>query len=131
VRIGITGETARLRVPGEEDAVTIDFVPSVHFVQHVTQLGRPSIAHATPAGKVMLACAGRSLPRGPFEAYTSRRITNPEALAAIIPLQGPAARFGRAAVRAGVAPLLEHARAISEALGVDQQTICATICRTG
>lgn len=155
--VRITGETATLHVPGEADAVTIDFVPSAHFVQHVTQLGRPSIAHATSAGKVMLAFADRSLPRGPLKAYTPRTITDPKALAgeiervraqgyaegleerepglnaiaapiwsasgtlaAIVALQGPTARFGRAAVRAAVPPLLQRARKISEALGFDR-----------
>jgi DNA-binding IclR family transcriptional regulator len=82
--VRITGETATLHVPGEEDAVTVDFVPSAHFVQHVTHLGRPSIAHATSAGKVMLAFTDRPLPRGPLEAYTSRTITSVKALAAEI-----------------------------------------------
>jgi IclR family acetate operon transcriptional repressor len=82
--VRITGETATLHVPGEDDAVTIDFVPSAHFVQHVTQLGRPSIAHATSAGKVMLAFADRPLPSGPFKAYTQRTITSATALAAEI-----------------------------------------------
>lgn len=151
-----TGETGTLHVAGDEDAVTIDFVPSAHLVQHVSQLGRPSIAHATSAGKVMLAFAGRPLPTGPFAAYTPRTITDPDALAneidrvrrrgyaegieerepglnavavpiwsangtlaAILALQGPTTRFDRAAVRAAVGPLLEHAEAISEALGFD------------
>jgi DNA-binding IclR family transcriptional regulator len=154
--VRITGETATLHVPGEEDAVTIDFVPSTHFVQHVTQLGRPSIAHATSAGKVMLAFADRPLPRGPLEAYTSRTITSARALAgeikrvralgyaegfeerepglnavaapvwsasgalaAIVALQGPTARFGRDAVGAALVPLLERASAISESMGFE------------
>ena len=78
--VRITGETATLHVPGEEDAVTVDFVPSAHFIQHVTQLGRPSIAHATSAGKVMLAFTDRPLPRGPLRAYTPRTITSAKAL---------------------------------------------------
>jgi len=82
--VRLTGETATLHVPGEDDAVTVDFVPSAHFVQHVTHLGRPSIAHATSAGKVMLAFADRPLPRGPLKAYTSRTITGAKALAAEI-----------------------------------------------
>jgi len=152
--VRITGETATLHVPGEDDAVTVDFVPSAHFVQHVTQLGRPSIAHATSAGKVMLAFAGRPLPRGPLKTYTPRTITgvkalaaeiervrangyavafeerepglnavaapiwsSTDALAAIVALQGPTARFGRAQVVRATAPLLARARAISLALG--------------
>lgn len=152
--VRLTGETATLHVPGEDDAITVDFVPSAHFVQHVTQLGRPSIAHASSAGKVMLAFADRPLPRGPLKAYTPRTITSvralateiervraqgyavafeerepglnavaapiwssTHALAAIIALQGPTARFGRQQVDAAVAPLLARAKVISLALG--------------
>jgi IclR family acetate operon transcriptional repressor len=76
-----TGETATLSVPGDEDAVTIDFVPGVHQVQPVSRLGRPSIAHATSAGKVMLAFSGRELPDGPLRAFTAHTITDPQVLA--------------------------------------------------
>ena len=76
-----TGETATLSVPGDEDAITVDFVPGAHQIQPVSRLGRPSIAHATSAGKVMLAFSGRELPEGPFRAYTPRTITDPQALA--------------------------------------------------
>jgi len=76
-----TGETATLSVPGDDDAITVDFVPGSHQVQPVSRLGRPSIAHATSAGKVMLAFSGRELPEGPFRAYTPRTIADPRALA--------------------------------------------------
>jgi IclR family acetate operon transcriptional repressor len=76
-----TGETATLSVAGDPDAVTIDFVPGRHYVQGVTQLGRPSVAHATAAGKVALAFTGR-VPRPPLQAYTERTITDPAALEA-------------------------------------------------
>ncbi len=76
-----TGETATLSVPGDEDAITVDFVPGTHHIQPVSRLGRPSIAHATSAGKVMLAFSGRELPEGPFRAYTPRTITDSQALA--------------------------------------------------
>ena len=79
-----TGETATLSVPGEDDAITVDFVPGSHQVQPVSRLGRPSIAHATSAGKVMLAFSGRELPDGPLRAYTPRTITDPQRLAAEI-----------------------------------------------
>jgi DNA-binding IclR family transcriptional regulator len=154
--VRLTGETATLHVPGEEDAVTVDFVPSAHFIRHVSQLGRPSVAHATSAGKVMLAFTDHPLPRRPLRAYTPHTITDGKALAAeiervreqgfaeafeerepglaavaapvwssaraleaIVALQGPTARFGPAQVRAAVAPLLQHARAISSALGAE------------
>jgi IclR family acetate operon transcriptional repressor len=149
-----TGETATLSVPGDEDAITIDFVPGNHQVQPVSRLGRPSIAHATSAGKVMLAFSGRELPDGPLRAYTPRTITDPRALAAeiarvresghasavaerepdlsaiaapirgsrgeleaIVALQGPSSRFDEDAVAAALPLLVEHAEAISRALG--------------
>jgi IclR family acetate operon transcriptional repressor len=76
-----TGETATLSVPGDTDAITVDFVPGSHHVQPVSRLGRPSIAHATSAGKVMLAFSGRELPDGPLRAYTPATITDTQALA--------------------------------------------------
>jgi DNA-binding IclR family transcriptional regulator len=79
--VDATGETATLSVPGDDDAITVDFVPGAHQVQPVSRLGRPSIAHATSAGKVMLAFSGRELPDGPFRAYTPRTITDPRTLA--------------------------------------------------
>jgi DNA-binding IclR family transcriptional regulator len=79
--VAATGETATLSVPGDEDAITVDFVPGAHQVQPVSRLGRPSIAHATSAGKVMLAFSGRELPEGPFRAYTPQTITDERGLA--------------------------------------------------
>ena len=76
-----TGETATLSVPGDDAAITVDFVPGAHQIQPVSRLGRPSVAHATSAGKVMLAFSGRELPEGPLRAYTPRTITDPKALA--------------------------------------------------
>jgi IclR family acetate operon transcriptional repressor len=148
-----TGETATLSVPGDPDAVTIDFVPARHGIQGVTQLGRPSVAHATAAGKVMLAFTARR-PTGPLRAFTTRTITELGALeaeldrvrsrgyaeayeererelnavaapvfggdgslAAVVALQGPVSRFGKAAARRAVPSLLEAAGAISRALG--------------
>lgn len=74
-------ETATLSVPGERDAITVDFVPTDHYVQSVTRLGRPSVGHATAAGKVMLAFTGR-VPEPPLAAYTERTMTDPAELAA-------------------------------------------------
>lgn len=70
-----TGETATLSVPGEREAITMDFVESVSSVQSVARLGRPSVAHATAIGKVFLAYGGK-LPEGPLIAYTERTITD-------------------------------------------------------
>lgn len=73
-------ETATLSVPGDPDAITVDVVPSDRYVQGVSRLGRPSIGHATAAGKLMLAFTGR-VPTAPLVAYTPRTITEPAALA--------------------------------------------------
>jgi DNA-binding IclR family transcriptional regulator len=74
------GETATLSVPGEPDAVTIDFAASHRDIQSVGRLGRPSIAHATAAGKAMLAFENR-LPATPLRAYTPRTLTDVDRLA--------------------------------------------------
>ena len=70
-----TGETATLSVPGEHDAVTVDFAHSDSVVQSVAQLGRPSVGHATAVGKVMLAFGDVEPPSEPFAAFTARTIT--------------------------------------------------------
>jgi DNA-binding IclR family transcriptional regulator len=81
-----TGETATLSVPGDSEAITVDFVPSPSSVVSMARVGRPSVSHATAAGKVMLAYAGgeaaggRSLPDS-LTPYTPRTITDPTALA--------------------------------------------------
>ena len=75
-----TGETATLSVPGDPDAVTVDFVASHSSVASVARVGRPSIAHATATGKVMLAFAGPPGDR-PLERLTERTITDPAVLA--------------------------------------------------
>jgi len=79
--VRVTGETATLSVPGEEDAVTIDFVSGSHQIQPGSRLGRPSVAYAPSGGKVMPASSGRALPAEPYRAYTPRTITDSKALA--------------------------------------------------
>jgi DNA-binding IclR family transcriptional regulator len=149
-----TGETATLSAPGEPDAVTVDFVESAASVQSVARVGRPSVAHATATGKVLLAFGDVALPPAPLARFTARTLTDPTELAAevesarargwaqavgereedlnaiaapvragrgelaaIIGVQGPASRFGPRALRRALAPLLEHADAVSHALG--------------
>ncbi len=81
-----TGETATLSVAGGGEAITVDFVPSSSSVVSMARLGRPSVAHATAAGKVMLAFG---VPGGPGDrglagelvAFTERTITDRETLA--------------------------------------------------
>lgn len=75
------GETATLSIPGDGEAITVDFVPTDRYLQGVTRLGRPSIGHATSAGKVLLAFGDVPLPRGRLTAYTPATITDPAALA--------------------------------------------------
>jgi DNA-binding IclR family transcriptional regulator len=75
------GETATLSVPSDPDAITVDVVRSPRYIQDGSQLGRPSIAHATAAGKVMLAFDGVRPPRA-LPAYTPRTITDPRKLEA-------------------------------------------------
>ncbi len=79
-----TGETATLSVPGDRDAVTVDFVQSASSVQSVARLGRPSVAHATAAGKVLLAFGDAPAASGRLERFTPRTITDPRKLAAAI-----------------------------------------------
>ena len=75
------GETATLSVPAEPDAITIDLVVSPSYVRGDSRLGRPSIAHATAAGKVMLACTGRR-PAAPLTGFTQHTITDLDVLEA-------------------------------------------------
>jgi DNA-binding IclR family transcriptional regulator len=160
-----TGETATLSVPGGGEAITVDFVPSGSSVVSMARVGRPSVPHATAAGKVMLAYAYAG--RGPaaardsagssaaaLTAYTERTITDPQALAAeldrvrergyaeavgerepdlnalaapvigragelaaILGLQGPAARLPSGTRRALRRPLMDAAAQLSIALG--------------
>jgi DNA-binding IclR family transcriptional regulator len=71
-----TGETATLSVAGEQAAVTVDFVASRQAVASVAQIGRPSVAHATATGKVMLAFASAAVPDGDLERFTDRTLTD-------------------------------------------------------
>ncbi|MGA2013664.1 MAG: IclR family transcriptional regulator, partial [Solirubrobacteraceae bacterium] len=82
-----TGETATLSVPGDGEAITVDFVPSPSSVISMARVGRPSVPHATAAGKVMLAWTGAAarLPSA-LTAFTDRTITDRAALAAELEL---------------------------------------------
>jgi DNA-binding IclR family transcriptional regulator len=75
-----TGETATLSVPGGGEAVTVDFVPGGSSVVSMARLGRPSVGHATAAGKVLLAFRGGEPET--LAAFTDRTITDPARLAA-------------------------------------------------
>jgi DNA-binding IclR family transcriptional regulator len=75
---GQTGETTTLSAPSSPDAITIDFVQAPGSVVSVAELGRPSVAHATAAGKVGLAFGGAELPPGRLVRFTDRTITDRE-----------------------------------------------------
>ena len=77
--------------------------PGAHQVQPVSRLGRPSIAHATSAGKVMLAFSGRELPDGPFRAYTTAHDHRPRGARAR-DRDGPRARLRAGDRRARARP---------------------------
>src|SRR5262249_37528177 len=74
-----TKETATLSVPGEHEAITLDFVQSPLSVRSVAVVGRTSAAHATAVGKVFLAYGGTP-PGVGLDAYTERRIGAPPVL---------------------------------------------------
>jgi DNA-binding IclR family transcriptional regulator len=76
---GLTKETATLSVPGEHEAITLDFVQSPLSVRSVAVMGRTSAAHATAVGKVFLAHGGTP-PRGKLPAYTERTIADLDVL---------------------------------------------------
>lgn len=76
----LTGETTTLSLPGEFDVLTVDFAQSHVSVRSVASIGRNSVAHATAVGKVFLAWGG-NLPPGELAAYTTRTITDRDALA--------------------------------------------------
>jgi DNA-binding IclR family transcriptional regulator len=148
-----TGETATLSLPGGDEAITVDFVPSPSSVVSMARIGRPSVPHATAVGKVMLAFAGSAV-GAPLTAFTERTITDPDALAAelqrvrergyaesvgerepdlgalaapafgrggalaaILGIQGPAARLPAATRKALRAPLLAAADELGRAMG--------------
>jgi IclR family acetate operon transcriptional repressor len=116
-----TGETATLSVPAGDEAVTVDFVPGESSVISMAHVGRPSIGHATAAGKVLLAF-GDAEP-GPLEAYTERTITNPERLAAeldVVRRQGWAEAEGEREpdLNALAAPVLGRGGALVAILGL-------------
>jgi len=119
-----TGETATLSVPGEREAITVDSVPSRSSVVSMARLGRPSVAHATAVGKVMLAFGGGELPRErDLLALTERTITDRARLAAevlAVRERGYGTVFGEreADVNAIAAPVFDRAGALAAILGL-------------
>jgi IclR family acetate operon transcriptional repressor len=119
-----TGETATLSVPGEREAITVDSIPSRSSVISMARLGRPSIAHATAVGKVMLAFGGGALPPvRDLVALTDRTITDPGALAlevAAVRERGYGTVFGEREqdVNAIAAPVFDNTGALAAILGI-------------
>ena len=81
-----TGETATLSLPAAGEGVTVDHVPSRRSVRSAALVGRPSVAHATAVGKVVLAFGQGSETELPttLTAFTSRTITDAATLAAAV-----------------------------------------------
>lgn len=77
--VDATGETATLSVSGGGEALTVDYVQSASSVRSVARLGRPSVAHATAVGKVMLAFSGQRLD-GPLTSYTAATLVDHDRL---------------------------------------------------
>lgn len=75
-----TQETASVSVFGGEQALTIDFVPSARAVVSMVQLGRPSLAHCTSVGKLLLAYQPEAVCErilsGPLPRFTPRTIVD-------------------------------------------------------
>jgi IclR family acetate operon transcriptional repressor len=59
----------------------VDFAQSGSSVQSVARLGRPSVGHATAAGKVLLAFGDVPLPTGRLERFTPKTIADARELA--------------------------------------------------
>jgi IclR family acetate operon transcriptional repressor len=122
---GETGETAPLSLPAGGEAITIDFVASRASVRSIAAVGRPSIAHATAVGKVMLAFgdAGPESLDLPLTSFTERTITDLAALVAAVETTR-AGGVGRALgerepdLDAIAAPVLDHRGALAAILGV-------------
>jgi IclR family acetate operon transcriptional repressor len=119
-----TGETATLSLPGDREAITVDSAPSRSSVVSMARLGRPSIAHATAVGKVMLAYGGGPLPRErDLIPLTDRTITDRADLAAEVVAvreRGYATVFGErdVDVNAIAAPVFDRNDALAAILGL-------------
>ncbi len=118
-----TGETATLSIPGEREAVTVDFVASRQSVASIARIGRPSIAHATATGKVMLAFSPGAAAQKPLEQFTDRTLTDGKALrreVAAVRDQGwaQAVREREADLNAIAAPVFGATGGLAAILGV-------------
>ena len=120
-----TGETATLSLPAAGEGVTVDHVPSRRSVRSAALVGRPSVAHATAVGKLVLAFgSGREteLPEH-LEAFTARTITDPDELAAAVAATrergwGEADGEREEDLAAIAAPVFGHAGGLAALIGV-------------
>jgi DNA-binding IclR family transcriptional regulator len=117
-----TKETVTLSVPGEHEAITLDFVQSPLSVRSVAEVGRMSAAHATAVGKVFLAHGG-TLPGGQLKRFTEQTITDREALAVEVGRiadRGWAQAVGEREddLNAVAAPVLDQAGSLAAIIGV-------------
>ncbi len=122
-----TQETASLSIFGGEHGVTIDFVPSPRTVSSIVTLDRPSLAHCTSVGKLLLAYQPEDVVArvlaAPLPRFTPRTITAPDDLRAElqrIRAQGfaTAAEEREPELNAIAAPVYGADAAVVAALGV-------------
>jgi DNA-binding IclR family transcriptional regulator len=119
-----TGETATLSIPGEGEAITVDSIPSSASIVSMARLGRPSPAHASAVGKVMLAFGGGPLPRErDLTPLTPRTITDRAELAGEVRevrRRGYGTVFGEREVdvNAIAAPVFDRSGELAAILGV-------------
>ena len=72
----LTASIGQLGGTGSACLPLVDFVQSASSVQSVARVGRPSVAHATATGKVLLAFGTAEPAPGPLTVYTKRTITD-------------------------------------------------------
>lgn len=120
-----TGETATLSLPAAGEAVTVDHIPSRRSVRSAALIGRPSVAHATAVGKVVLAFGRGAETEIPphLPAFTARTITDPAALAravAAVEAQGYGEADGEREedLAALGAPVFDHTRDLIAVVGL-------------
>lgn len=120
--VSLLEETATLSVPGEHEAITLDFVQSPLSVRSVAEVGRTSAAHATAVGKVLLAHGG-AVPPGPLKRFTERTIVDRSVLEAEVERvreQGWARALGEREedLNAVASPVLDRTGTLVAILGV-------------
>lgn len=118
-----TGETATLSVPGGDEAVTVEFAASRASVASVARVGRPSVAHATATGKVMLAFGTGAQAAPDPERFTERTIVDANKLrkeVEAVRVQGwaQAVREREADLNAIAAPVFAASGELAAILGI-------------